>query len=191
MCSFYDLIDHAFSYGYWLQMLKRNQPKKAILGLYASMAYGMSRSTYSGVECTDIRTGANARTLPHLRSGTQQLRLLRFMLVREDGDRLLLAQAAPQHWFKHGGRIEVLDAPTAFGKLSYTMDSAVKQGRVTIRLTPPPRTPPRQIQVFVRHPEGKPIRKVSVAGELLDSFDGGSVKLRNVRQPVTFDLHYE
>lgn len=191
VCSFYALIDHAFSYGYWLQMLKRNEPKKAILGLYASMAYGMSRSTYSGVECTDMRTGANALTLPHLRSGTQQLRLLRFMLVREDGDRLLLAQAAPQHWLKHGARIEVLDAPTKFGKLSYTIDSAVDQGRVTIRLTPPQRTPPREIQVFVRHPEGKPIRKVSVASELLDSFDAGSVKLRALRQPATVELHYE
>ncbi len=190
VCTFYNLIDHAFSYGYWLQMLKRGQPKKAILGLYASLAYGMSRSTYSGVECTNIHTGANQRTLPHLRSGTQQLRLLRFMLVREDGDRLLLAQAAPQQWLKQGGRIEVLDAPTTFGKLSYTVESAVDQGRITVRLVPPRRSPPREIQLFVRHPQGKPIRKALLVGKPLDSFDAGSVTLRAVEQPVTLELRY-
>jgi hypothetical protein len=191
VCTFYHLIDHAFTYGYWLEMLKRNQPKKAILGLYASMAYGMSRTTYSGVELTDIHTGANQITLPHLRSGTQQLRLLRSMLVRESGDRLLLAQAAPQHWFKQGQRIELRDAPTTFGKLTYTIDSAVDQGRIAVHLVPPQRTRPREIQLFVRHPDGKPIRKALVAGRPIESFDAGSVTLRDVAGPVSLELQYD
>ena len=191
MCTFFNTIDHGFTYGYWLQMLKRDEPKKAILGLYGSLAYGMSRGTYSGVECTDIHTGNNARTLPHLRSGTQQLRLLRMMLVREDGDRLLLAQAAPQHWFKAGQRVEVVDAPTTFGKVSYTIESAVDQGRITVRLVPPNRNPPKEIQLFVRHPEGKPIRQALAAGKPCAAFDAGSATLRGVAQPVTVELRYE
>lgn len=189
-CTFFNLIDHGFTYGYWLEMLKRGEPKKAILGLYGSMAYGMSRNTYSGVECTDIRTGNNQRTLPHLRSGTQQLRLLRMMLVREQADRLILAQAAPQHWLKPGQRIEVTDAPTMFGNVSYTIESAADQGRITVRLVPPQRNPPREIQVFVRHPEGQAIRRALVAGKPCTSFDAGSVTLRGVAEPVVLELHY-
>ena len=124
-------------------------------GCTARMAYGMSRTTYSGVECTRIETGANARTLPHLRSGTQQLRLLRMMLVREEGERLILAQAAPQHWLKQGQRVEVQDAPTMFGPVSYTIQSAVDQGRVTVQLTPPRRNPPQEIQALRASPRGQ------------------------------------
>jgi hypothetical protein len=190
-CTFFNLIDHGFTYGYWLEMLKRGQPKKAILGLYGAMAYGMSRSTYSGVECTDIRTGSNAATLPHLRSGTQQLRLLRMMLVREEGDRLLLAQAAPQHWLKPGERLAVRRAPTFFGPVSYTIESAAEQKRITVRLEPPRRNPPREIQLFVRHPAGKPIRRLSIDGKPVDGFDSGSVHLRGLAGPVTLELSYE
>jgi hypothetical protein len=190
VCTFFNTIDHGFTYGYWLEMLKRGQPRKAMLGLYGSMAYGMSRSTYAGVECTDIKTGGNALTLPHLRSGTQQLRLLRMMLVREEGDRLLLAQAAPQHWFQQGQCVELKDAPTRFGPVSYTIQSAVAQGRVTVQLTPPRRNPPRETQLFVRHPAGKPIAQVLLDGKPLTRFDAGSVTLPTPRAPVTLELRY-
>ena len=190
LCTFFNYIDHGFTYGYWLEMLKRDQPKKAILALYGSMAYGMSRTTYSGVELTIIQTGANQLTLPHLRSGTQQLRLLRMMLVREEGDHLILAQAAPQHWFQPGQRVEVLHAPTKFGKVSYTIDSASDQGRIRVRLVPPQRNPPKEISLFVRHPEGKPIREASAAGKPLDGFDADSVTLRDLRGEVTVELGY-
>lgn len=190
-CTFFNLIDHGFTYGYWLHMLKRGEPKKAILGLYGAMAYGMSRTTYSGVECTDIHTGGNAPTLPHLRSGTQQLRLLRMMLVREQGDRLLLAQAVPQHWLKQGQRVEVRDAPTMFGPVSYTIESAADQGRMTVQLVPPRRNPPSQIQVFVRHPAGKPIRKASVPGKPPAGLGADRVTLHGVTEPVNLELRYD
>lgn len=189
-CTFFDYIDHGFTYGYWLEMLKRGEPKKAILGLYGSMAYGMSRSTCSSVECTRIESGANAPTLPHLRSGTQQLKLLRMMLVREEGERLILAQAAPQHWLKQGQCVEIQNAPTMFGPASYTIRSAVDEGRVTVQLIPPVRNPPQEIQVFVRHPEGRPIQQVLLDGKPLEAFDAGSVTLRDSREPLTLELHY-
>lgn len=189
-CTFFGDIDHGFTYGYWLEMLKRGEPKKAILGLYGSLAYGMSRSTYSSVECTRIESGSNAPTLPHLRSGTQQLKLLRMMLVREEGERLVLAQAAPQHWLKQGQRVEVQNAPTMFGPVSYTIQSAVDEGRMTLQLTPPSRNPPEEIQLFVRHPDGKPIRQVLVAGKPLNTFDAGSVMVRRLQEPLTLELLY-
>jgi len=83
------------TYGYWLNCLERDEVERVLLGFYGSMAYGMSRGTWAGVECTNMASGNNAHTLPHLRSGTQQLRLLRNMLLREQADELLLATAVP------------------------------------------------------------------------------------------------
>lgn len=184
-------IDHAFTYGYWMNCLQRGEVERALLGFYGSMAYGMSRGTWAGVECTNMITGSNAATLPHLRSGYQQLRLLRNMLVREEGDTLFLAQAVPQHWLTDGKQVKVEDAPTFFGPVSYAIVSASDRGRISVELASPQRDPPDAIRFFVRHPEGKPIQRVTVAGEPYDTFDAGSVTLRGVREPVTFELYYE
>jgi hypothetical protein len=80
-------MDHAYTYGYWHHRLKQGYPTPAITGLYASMAFGSS-ATFCSVECT-LMDGSNAYTLPHLYSDTQQLRLLRDLLVFEEVERSL------------------------------------------------------------------------------------------------------
>jgi len=183
-------IDHAFTYGYWMNCLERGEVERVLLGFYGTLAYGVSRDTWAGVECTHMTTGANARTLPHLRSGTQQLRLLRNMLVREQGDRLLLAQAAPQHWLADGKQVVVLDAPTRFGKVSYTIDSHVAQGRIVVKLDPPKRTTPKAIVLHLRHPERATIKGVSVDGKPAKRFGDGTVVLEGLVRPTTIEVRY-
>ena len=183
-------IDHAFTYGYWMNCLERGEVERVLLGFYGSLAYGMSRGTWAGVECTNMSTGANAGTLPHLRSGTQQLRLLRNMLVREEGDRLVLAQAVPQHWLADGKQVAVLDAPTHFGKVSYTIDSHADQGRIAVRLDPPVRTPPEAIVLHLRHPERAKIEGVSVDGKPAGRFGDGAVILEGLVRPARIEVRY-
>jgi len=183
-------IDHAFTYGYWMNCLERDEVERVLLGFYGSMAYGMSRGTWAGVECTNIISGSNARTLPHLRSGTQQIRLLRNMLVREEDDRLILAQAAPQHWLADGQQVAVLDAPTHFGKVSYTIDSHVAEGRISIKLDPPTRKPPEVILLLLRHPGGKPIKAATADGTPIKQFESGAVTLTGLKGPTTIDVRY-
>lgn len=192
MCAFGELggIDHAFTYGYWMNCLERNEVERVLSGFYGSMSYGMSRRTWAGVELTNIFTGANSLTLPHLRSGTQQLRLLRNMLVREEGDRLILAQAVPQHWLTDGEQVAVLDAPTQFGKVSYTIDSHVARGSIIVMLDPPVRTPPKTIVLFLRHPEGARIKSVSVDGRPSHQFRDGAITLDGIVQSVQIEVQY-
>lgn len=193
MCTFGGRggIDHAFTYGYWMNCLERGEVQRALLGFYGSMAYGMSRNTWAGVECTNMISGDNAPTLPHLRSGTQQLRLLRNMLVREQARKLLIAQAVPQHWLADGQQVKVENAPTLFGMLAYTIDSHVNDGRITVRIDPPKRTPPEAIVVYVRHPAGKPMKTATVNGVPITEFDAGSVTLHGASEPVAVELRYE
>ena len=169
--------DHAYSYGYWKNALERDQAKRAILGFYASLACGMSRETYSGVEVTKLFTGENDPTLPHLYSCTQQLRLLRMMLVREAGDDLWIGQALPRPWLRAGGKVEVGNAPTRFGPMSFTIGSFLDRGRVQVDLTAPSVAPPRRILIRLRHPDGREIAGAAVDGKPIKTFSGETISL--------------
>jgi len=112
----------------------------------------------------------------------------RTMLVTERGDELWLAPMVTNHWMKDGMKVAVQNAPTRFGKVSYTITSAAVKGQIeaVIRLETdrsgesagsgdPRRTSPREtlkrIVIRLRHPEGKPIRSVTVQGKPHKDFD--------------------
>ena len=96
---------------------------------------------------------------------------LRLMFVREEGDCLYLGQAIPRYWLADGRRVAIERAATHFGPLSLQITSQVAQGRITSRLSPPQRTPPKTIYLRLRHPDGKPMRSVTVNGRPDDRFD--------------------
>ncbi|MGI6415198.1 MAG: hypothetical protein ACOX1P_05970 [Thermoguttaceae bacterium] len=184
-------IDHAFTYGYWMNCLERDEVARVLLGFYGTMAYGMSRGTWAGVECTNMLTGAHTRTTPHLRSSIQQLRLLRNMLVREQGDALILAQAIPQHWLEHGKQVRVEGAPTWFGKVSYTIDSLVNDGRIRVRIAPPAgEEAPDAIKLYLRHPSNVEIRTVTVDGVPVKEFAAGNMTLKGLKGPTVVEVGY-
>lgn len=177
-------IDHAYTYGYLLTQLKRGDARKVLLGFYGMLAYGMTRDTYSGVECTLATTGENAWTLPHTYSCTQQLRLLRDMLIREDGDCLRIGEAIPRAWLADGKKIEMRDVPTSFGKVSVRMIGS-KDG-VEVRITPPAKAPGR-ILVTLRTP--KPIKSVLLDGREIP-LKGETVELEGIRGKARLEALY-
>ncbi|MBI4878136.1 MAG: hypothetical protein HY812_00540 [Planctomycetes bacterium] len=185
MCEFAGGVDHAYTFGYWLDCLRRDEPRRAILGLYGSLAYGMGRDTFCGVEVTRIRTGENTPTTPHLYSGTQQLRLLRMMLLREEGDDLLLAPAVPRDWLEPGKTVEVRRAPTRFGRVSFSI--ACAQDSVTLRLDPALRA--RATVIRLRRPHPRPIAAVAAPGVRFTVRDD-AVELRDLAGPVEIEVRY-
>jgi hypothetical protein len=178
MAEFAGGIDHAYTYGYWFYNLILDRVKPVILGFYGSLAYGMSRDTYSGVEVTKLFSGENDATLPHLYSCTQQLRLLRNMLVREDtAGQLWIGQAVPRPWLEAGQTVEIQDAPTLFGPISYRIESRSDGRRVSINLKARSRPLPMIILLRLRDPGGRAIAAVSVNGKRLTSFDKDTIRL--------------
>jgi hypothetical protein len=95
----------------------------------------------------------------------------RIMLAQERGDELWLAPFATRAWFHDGQQISVREAPTRFGRVSYTVESAVARGEINATIEPPGRQPPKRMVLRVRHPEGKPIQSVSVDGKPHQVFD--------------------
>ncbi len=183
-------IDHAYTYGYLLTQLKRNEARKVILGFYSMLAYGMTQETYSGVEVTNVVTGNNYWTLPHLYSNTQQLKLLRMMLLREDEDSLLIGDAIPRAWLEDGKVIRVDKAPTRFGEVSFTIASHVRSGSIDVEITSPDRVPPDRIRIRLRHPNESPIRSVTVNGRRHSRFTGDTIELQDARGPMRIQVRY-
>jgi hypothetical protein len=96
---------------------------------------------------------------------------LRLMFVSErDGD-LCLGQALPRYWLEDGKGASIERAPSHFGVLSLRIDSRAAKGEIQASLEPPERNPPRAIYLRLRHPEGKPMRSVTVNGKEHKEFD--------------------
>ncbi len=89
-------VAHAYTYRNALAQLRRDDVDRFLLTFYgAAIAYGMSPDTYSSVEVARIPYGINELALPRTYSGTQQLRTLRMMLVKDERNDLWLAFGTP------------------------------------------------------------------------------------------------
>jgi hypothetical protein len=150
----------------------------------------MTRETYAAVEYGSIKDGCNPDTLPDLYSNTQQLRLLRNMLLREQNGRLLIGQATPRPWLEHGKQVKVENAPTAFGKTSFLIDSRVNEKRIVVTLDPPIRQSPAAIAIRLRHPRSEPIKTVTVHGVPCEEFTADTITLHKAQERVVVEVRY-
>ena len=99
------------------------------------------------------------------------LRQTRLMLaIERDGD-LWLAPFITNNWMKDGMVVDVKNAPTCFGPVSYRIQSHLAKGYLEAMIDPPTRSAPRELVIRLRHPEGKPMRQVSVDGKPCTDFD--------------------
>lgn len=79
--------------------------------------------------------------VPHGWSAAHYILLLRDMLYREDGNKLILLSCMPGAWLDDGKIIEIKNAPTYFGKMSFRVESFQSKGFVKLTIdaaTPPP-----------------------------------------------------
>ena len=96
---------------------------------------------------------------------------LRLMFAAEIDDALYLGKALPRYWLRDGETVAIENAMTHFGPLSYNIRSNAAQGRITMTLDPPSRNAPKQIVVRFRHPEAKPLARVTVNGSAWNEVD--------------------
>jgi hypothetical protein len=59
----------------------------------------------------------------HVWAAAEWVLMIRNCLVREEGDRLILASGIPQHWLRDRATISFGPAPTSFGVVSLSMES--------------------------------------------------------------------
>lgn len=189
VCEFMEGIDHAYTYGYWMTQMQRDDIKKVLLGFWSMFAYGMTRETYSPVEVSFIKTGENHLTLPHTYSLTEQLRLTRNLMIWENGDDLWIGRAIPRDWLTPGRHVAAEAAPTLFGPVSFRITSNA-DGTISVRLSPPTKRAPSKICVRLRHPESLSISDVQGAGKAGVEFSGDTITLTNLTSPVDLTVRF-
>jgi len=120
------------------------------------------------------------------------LEMTRTMLLTERGDELWLAPLVTTHWMKDGMRVSVSRAPTRFGIAGYTLQSAVSAGHIDAVIQSPTERLPTRIVLRVRHPEGKPIRSVTVDGRTHTDCDAaaGLIRVAPAAEPICVRIDY-
>jgi hypothetical protein len=110
--------------------------------------------------------------------------------MNDDGraETLRLAFATPRGWMKSGSRIRVTNAPTEFGDVSYTIESAINDARVSAEVTIPDRNPPEKVLLRLRLPDGRKIASAEANGKKLNveqSEKGETIDLSGMKGKVT------
>jgi hypothetical protein len=138
----------------------------AVRDLYALLLHTTSTHApqeFSTVPWGDRDNGGGANILPDGASSAKIISLLRNMLVREDGEDLMLLSAISPEWARPGKTLVLRDAPTHFGPISATFAAA--PGGWTLELRERFRRRPRHLLVrvpwFLRlnaaEADGKPV----------------------------------
>ncbi|MGZ4317381.1 MAG: hypothetical protein ACXVRS_16355, partial [Gaiellaceae bacterium] len=139
-----------------------DQAEQLVLSLYGQLAGGMTPHTFVAGEGHTVAPlgGLPSRAMyqpPNSGSNAAFLVTLRSMLVHEVAGGLRLAYATPRAWLAPARRIEVRNAPTSFGALSYTLES--REAGVLVTIEVPPRA--TRLAVRLRMPEGTKTYDVS------------------------------
>jgi hypothetical protein len=149
-----------------------DQADQLVLSLYGHLAAGMTPGTFVSGEAASVAPLANRyyRSMylpPNAASNAAFLETLRLMLVHEargrDGEPngLQLGYATPRAWLRPGRQITVRRAPTAFGRVSFSIAARTGAVRATVDL--PERLPPRLV-LRLRLPRGNRLGAVQVNG---------------------------
>ncbi len=97
-------------------------------------------------------------------------------LVREEGEILWLAAGIPRRWLARGQKLELRDAPTYFGPVSYQIEASETGLKARVEL--PTRDAYRTAWLVLRAPGGKRIRAVEVDGKPWEDFDAATERIR-------------
>jgi len=152
-------------------------------GIVGRSAYGMSRETFSGTEVSYEQIGENDIKLPHLYSCSQQLRLLRMMLLREQRDTLWIGQAIPRDWLKTRPASRRPRRCNRIRRCRFS-DQRGRRRYEKCLWIPPTRKPPSKILLRLRDPRQRNIASVTVNRVPHSAFAGETIELKGLDGPA-------
>src|SRR6185369_16227535 len=159
----------------------------ALVGFYGHLAQGMTRDTFVGGEGSRFlhgdKHGRSFYLPPNSASNATFLTTLRYLLVQDwdlddDGkpETLRLCDAIPPLWLDDKQTVTVEKFPTAFGEVSFTVESRVSRGEVRVTVTAPPR-PVGRMQLRLPDPFDYTITGVKLGDDELTRDADGRVDL--------------
>jgi hypothetical protein len=85
----------------------------------------------------------------------------RWMLYLENGQTLNLLPGAPRKWLENGKRIEVKNAASYFGPVSFTVESNADRNNIVATIECNTDRKPGEVKIRIPHPEGQTPSKVT------------------------------
>jgi hypothetical protein len=129
---------------------------------------------------------------PNSASNAEWLSTFRRMLVQDwdlddDGrpETLRIAFATPKRWLEDGKVIKVERAPTAFGPISFRLESHLDKGQIIAEIEPPHRNQPKQILLRARVPDGWKIVSAELGDKTLQPDANGVVDISTLKSKGT------
>lgn len=154
--------------------------------LYAAFNHGTPLFTWC--EERGYQPGSDLCTgdRQHLWTPVSVVRVVRDMLVMENGSELHLAKGTARSWLSSGGEVGVTNAPTHFGKISYSMHYDQAPGTVSGRLALPDGPSIECVRLFVRLNNGFTVKSVDRESGAIVSADGLGIEWAMPRGEVAF-----
>jgi len=114
-----------------------------------------------------------------------------FMLATQHGNELWLAPLITSNWLKDGDTVSAANVPTTFGKVSFRINSHVNNGYIEAHVEPPVRSKAKALVLRLHHPDGKPIRSVTINGKPNKKFDPEQETITLPRGSKPMDVRVE
>ncbi len=194
-------INPLYGTRYALDTLRRDDAERALVAFYGMLAQGFTRNTFicgEGCDLTPMDAGGRIFYCPpNSAANAHFLSMLRYLLVQDwdldsDGkpETLRLGFATPKRWLEDGKTLKVERAPTAFGEVSWRMNSNLKNNEVLVDLNLPTRNQADKILFRARVPDGWRVTAAQLNGKKLEADDKGTVNLSGLKgkQTIRFQV---
>ena len=152
------------SYGYAQALLRLDRIEEFLLFLYSHRYHAHTRGSWTAGEVTAITGDSGTYCVP----AQQTIPLLvRWMLVLEDSDedRLYLAKGVPRDWLVSGKDIRIDDAPTRFGRVSFSLAAKPSSKSIVGQVELSGERVPKEVQFKLRLPLQTTLQSVTVNGQ--------------------------
>ena len=196
-----DRVNPLYGTRYALDTLRRDDAERGLVSFYGMLAQGFTRNTFvCGEGCTLAPVDSRGRFFycpPNSAANAHWLSMLRYLLVQDwdlddDGrpDTLRLAFATPKRWMEDGKSLKVDRAPTAFGPVSFHLESHLNAGNITGEVVLPDRNLPKHALFRARVPDGWKTMDADAGGKKLAVDEKGTVDLTGLKGkvPLTFNV---
>lgn len=183
---------------YALDALRRDDPERALVSFYGTLAQGITRNTFVGGEGSSLQPVDDKGRIfycpPNSAASAHVISMLRNLLVQDwdlddDGipETLRLAFATPRHWLEDGKTIKVEKAPTAFGPISYILSSNLEAGEITLTYSPPVRSPQKTL-ARIRVPDKWKIESAHIGNQNIKIDESGTFEIVSGTSPMVVHI---
>lgn len=166
--------------------LVRGNGDAAIRYLYSTLNHGTPLYTWCEERGLEPGTTKCSGDRQHLWTPVAVVRIIRDILVMEDGEGLNLALGTSRDWLGSGEPVGITGAYTHFGKVSYQMKYDSAASKVTGEISFPEQSAAAWVVLHIRLPEGMKIKSVNRQSKATLLPGGAGLKWKQQRGTIMF-----